>query len=76
MLQSSLYDYLIFYWFLLEGGGNPPPPKKKKKVTNLPRTYEKFLCKGQLNYIGSAVREILRYKHTDKHTERHPVTLI
>ena len=28
------------------------------------------------NPIGSAVREILRYKHTDKHTDRHPVTFL
>ena len=28
------------------------------------------------NPIGSAVREILWYRHTDTQTHRHPVTLV
>ena len=38
-----------------------------QKVINLPWTYEKLPCNGE-SYRGSAVREILRYKQTDKHT--------
>ena len=58
--------FRIFADFSGEGGG--------KIVKNLARTYEKLPCKG--NHIGSAVREILRYKQTHTQTNKHTVTLL
>ena len=49
--------------FPWEGCNVIPSPKI---VINLPRTYEKLLCKGEPH--RSAVSEILRYKQTDSQT--------
>ncbi len=45
-----------------------------KIVINLPGTYRSYLVKE--NPIGSAVSDVLRYRQTNKQTDRHPVTLL